>query len=318
MRFSARFSRDSQQDGGPDKALTHALFALGLGGFGIGVGEFVPMGLLPEIADGLDTSLTNAGHVVSAYALGVVVGAPVIAIFGAKLPRRNLLVGLMVAFAIGNVLSSLAPSYPTLVGARFLTGLPHGAFFGVAALLAASMAGPTRRAWASARVMLGLSIATVVGVPLATWLGQQLSWRAAFVSVALIATATVLSMLWVLPRTGGESAATPRRELAGLKRSQVWLTLLVAAVGLGGLFGVYAYIAPTMADRAGLSAEALPLVLAVWGLGSVVAILLSGPFFDRWLIPSIFGVIIIFAALLAAFTVMSRNPITATIGRADT
>lgn len=290
------------------------LLALGLGGFGIGVGEFVPMGLLPEIAGGLGRSITDAGHVVSAYALGVVVGAPVIAVFGARLPRRALLVALMVAFAAGNLLSAIAPTYGTLLGARFLAGLPHGAFFGVAALLAASLAGPTRRAWAVSRVMLGLSIATVVGVPVATWLGQTLSWRAAFVAVAAIAAATVLCMVRWVPVTLGVREATPRRELAGLRRGQVWLTLAVGAIGLGGLFAVYAYVAPIMTERAGMSEAALPLVLAVWGLGSVVANLVCGPLFDRWLVPTIFGILGVFAALLAVFTVLSAHPITAVVG----
>jgi len=175
-------------------ALTAVLLSLGLGGFGIGVGEFVPMGLLPEIAGTYDTSISQAGHVVSAYALGVVVGAPVLATFGARFPRRALLIALMLAFAAGNLLSALAPTYPALVGARFLAGVPHGAFFGVAALVAATAAGPRRRAWAVSRVMLGLSVATVVGVPAATWLGQAIGWRSAFLLVAAIALLTALSM----------------------------------------------------------------------------------------------------------------------------
>lgn len=298
----------------PRSALLLALLSLGLGGFGIGVGEFVPMGLLPEIADSFGTSITNAGHVVSAYALGVVVGAPAIAIFGARLPRRGLLVWLMVAFAVGNLLSAIAPSYPSLVAARFVTGLPHGAFFGVAALVAASLAGPTRRAWAVSRVMLGLSIATVVGVPVATWLGQQVSWRFSFAFVVVVAAATVVCLLRFLPAIAAAPEATARRELDGLRRPQLWLTLGVAAIGLGGLFAVYAYIAPTMTERAGLSEDAIPLVLAVWGLGMVGANLLGGPLFDRWLVPSIFGILVIFGVLLAAFTVLSQNPATALVG----
>src|SRR3954471_2639470 len=168
-----------------------AILALAIGGFGIGTSEFVTMALLPQIADGVGISIPAAGHVVSAYALGVVVGAPLIAIFGAKLPRRALLVGLMAAYALFNVLSAAASSYGVLFAARFLDGLPHGAYFGVASLVAASLAAPERRGRAVASVMLGLSVANVVGVPAATWLGQQLGWRSAYLSAAGLALLTV-------------------------------------------------------------------------------------------------------------------------------
>jgi DHA1 family inner membrane transport protein len=295
-------------------ALTLALLSLGLGGFGIGVGEFVPMGLLPEIADSFGTSISQAGHVVSAYALGVVVGAPVLATFGARFPRRGLLIALMLAFAAGNLLSALAPSYGTLVGARLLAGVPHGAFFGVAALVAATAAGPRRRAWAVSRVMLGLSIATVVGVPAATWLGQAIGWRSAFLFVAAIALLTALTMTRALGPEASVRGADVRTELGALRRPQVWLTLSVGAIGLGGLFAVYGYITPTLTERAGMSDAAVPLVLAVWGLGMVGANLLSGPLFDRRLIPSLYLTLIVFIGTLVLFTVVSGSPVGATAG----
>src|SRR3954452_18823709 len=169
-----------------------ALIALALGGFAIGTTEFVAMGLLPEIARGVGISIPAGGHVISAYALGVVVGAPILAGLGARFPRRTLLLALMAAFAAGNVLSALAPSYGSLMAARFLAGLPHGAYLGVAALVAAELAPPARRAQAVATVLLGLSVANVVGVPAATWLGQALGWRAAFAAAACLAVLTVL------------------------------------------------------------------------------------------------------------------------------
>ena len=294
--------------------LTLALLSLGLGGFGIGVGEFVPMGLLPEIADSLGSSITQAGHVVSAYALGVVVGAPVLATFGARLPRRGLLIWLMLAFALGNLLSAAAPSYHALVAARFLAGVPHGAFFGVAALVAATAAGPQRRAWAVSRVMLGLSIATVVGVPAATWLGQTVGWRSAFLAVAVIALAAVAAMSRALGPEAAVRGADVRTELGALRRPLVWLTLAVAAIGLGGLFAVYGYITPTLTERAGMSDAVVPLVLAVWGMGMVAANLLSGPLFDRRLVASIYLTLVAFAGTLVLFTVLSARPVTAVLG----
>lgn len=253
-----------------------AVLALALGGFAIGTTEFVTMGLLPQVAAGVGVSIPQAGHVISAYALGVVVGAPVIAIFGARLPRRALLVGLMAAYAVFNVLSAAADSYGVLFVARFLDGLPHGAYFGVASLVAAGLASPGRRGRAVASVMLGLSVANVVGVPAATWLGQQVGWRAAYLSTAGLALLTVLMVLVFVPRTPGDPEATGRREMLFFRNGQAMLTLLAGAVGFGGLFAVYSYIAPTVTDVAGLSESAVPVFTAVFGVGMVAGTWLAG------------------------------------------
>ncbi|MCW2994822.1 MAG: major facilitator superfamily 1, partial [Conexibacter sp.] len=196
----------------PPDRLRFALLALALGGFAIGTTEFVAMGLLPQIADGVSISIPTAGHVVSAYAIGVVVGAPVLAGLGARFPRRSLLVGLMVAYMLGNVLSAIAPSYPALMAARFLTGLPHGAYFGIAALVAADLAPEGLKARAVSRVLLGLSVANVIGVPFATWLGQALGWRAAFAASAILAAATAASVFRVVPWAPADHRATFKRE----------------------------------------------------------------------------------------------------------
>jgi MFS transporter, DHA1 family, inner membrane transport protein len=289
--------------------LTWALLALSLGGFGIGTGEFVIMGLLPGVADGIGVSITQAGHVISSYALGVVVGAPLFAVLGARLPRRGMLVGLMAVFLGGNVLSALAPTYATLIGARFLTGLPHGAFFGIASLVAADMAGPGRRAWAVSRMMIGLSVANVVGVPAATWLGQAIGWRSAFVAVAIIAAATVVAVLRWVPSTATSPDASMRRELGALRRSQVWLTLGIGTIGFGGFFAVYTFIAPTLTERAGLPESAIPAVLAVWGLGMVASNLIAGRYIDRSPVRSIYAILLLIAASLAIFAFASANPV---------
>jgi DHA1 family inner membrane transport protein len=253
-----------------------AVLALALGGFAIGTTEFVTMGLLPQIADGVSVSIPSGGHFISAYALGVVVGAPVIAVFGAKLPRRALLVGLMAAYALFNLLTAVATSYGVLVVARFLDGLPHGAYFGVASLVAASLAAPERRGRAVASVMLGLSVANVVGVPAATWLGQQVGWRAAFLSTAAMAVLAVAMILVFVPSCSGNPHATGRREMLFFRNGQAMLTLLAGAVGFGGLFAVYSYIAPTVTDVGGLSESAVPVFTAAFGVGMVAGTWLAG------------------------------------------
>ncbi len=281
-----------------------AVLALAMGGFAIGTTEFVTMGLLPQIARGVDVSIPSAGHVISAYAVGVVVGAPVLAVFGAKLPRRALLVALMVAFAVGNAASALASSYGLLTLARFLAGLPHGAYFGVASLVAASLAAPDRRGRAVAMVMLGLSVANVLGVPAATWMGQTFGWRSAYVAVAVLGLVTVSMVLAFVPSIPGDREATGRRELAALKLPQVWLTLLAGAIGFGGMFAVYSYIAPTVTDVGGLSESAVPVFLLSFGLGMVAGTWLAGELADWSVFRSLLGsalglglVLVLFAAV---------------------
>ena len=199
--------------------------ALAVGGFAIGTGEFAIMGLMPNVAQALGVGETQVGHLISAYALGVVVGAPLIAVFGAYLYRRHLLLLLMAFFAIGNFASAMAPGYASLMLFRFISGLPHGAYFGVAALVAASMVPPHKRAKAVSRVMLGITTAMLIGNPLATWLGQLLSWRYAFGLVGTIGLVTVVLVFIYLPFNRDEVRNSPLRELTALRRRQVWLTL---------------------------------------------------------------------------------------------
>ena len=287
------------------------LAALALGGFAIGTTEFVAMGLLPQIAHGVAVSVPAGGHVVSAYAVGVVVGAPLLAGLGARLPRRTLLVGLMAAFAAGNLLSALAPTYGLLLAARFVAGLPHGAYFGVAALVAADLAGPERRARAVSRVLLGLSVANVVGVPAATWLGQALGWRAAFAAAAILALLTVASIAAVVPWTAPDRGATLRRELGAVRRPQVLLAVATGAIGGGGMFAVYSYISPILTGRTGLPLGAVPAALGVWGLGMVAGSLVGGRLMDWRPVASMLGAFALMAALFALFSVTSLHPVTA-------
>jgi DHA1 family inner membrane transport protein len=285
-----------------------AIVALALGGFAIGTTEFVTMGVLPDIAGGVGVDIPSAGHVISAYALGVVVGAPVIAALSARLPRRALLVGLMTAFLIGNGLSAIAPGYGTLLLARFVAGLPHGAYFGVASLVAASLVAPRLRGRAVSSVMLGLAAAMVAGVPAATWLGQTMGWRSAYWTVAVLAAVTVAAVLTVVPYSPGLAAATIRGELGALRRPQVILTLLVGIVGFGGMFALYSYIAPVVTDVAGLSRGTVPWVLLAYGAGGVVGTMLGGRLADLALFRSLVGSLGTLAVLLALVALTATSP----------
>jgi DHA1 family inner membrane transport protein len=284
---------------------TLAVLALAMGGFAIGTTEFVTMGLLPQIAEGVDVSIPTGGHIISAYAVGVVVGAPVLAFFGAKWPRRGLLVALMAAYAVLNAASALAGSFEALMVARFLDGLPHGAFFGVASLVAASMAPADRKGRAVAMVMLGLSVANVIGVPAATWLGQSLGWRAAFWAVAGLALLTVALVMVFVPACPGDPAATGRRELSAFAKPQVWLTLLAGAIGFGGMFAVYSYIAPTVTDVGGLSESAVPIFLLAFGLGMVAGTWVAGLLADWSILRSLLLSSIGLGVVLLAFAVLA-------------
>ena len=287
-----------------------ALVALGLGGFAIGTTEFVTMGLLPDIAEGVGVDIPSAGGTISAYAVGVVVGAPVIAALATRLPRRAVLVGLMTAFLAGNVLSALAPGYGTLLTARFLAGLPHGAYFGVASLVAASLVAPHLRGRAVSSVMLGLAIANLAGVPAATWLGQTLGWRSAYWAVVVIAALTVATVLAVVPSSPAARAASVATELSALRRPQVLLTLAVAVVGFGGMFAVYSYVAPLVTEVSGMPRGAVPLVLLAFGAGAVVGTWLGGRLADRALFRSLVAMTAATGILLALVPLLARSPVT--------
>ena len=283
--------------------------ALAAGGFGIGTGEFVIMGLLPEVATTYGVSVPEAGQVISAYALGVVIGAPIIAVLAAKLSRRTLLLALMGVFAVGNVTSALAPDFLSFTALRFITGLPHGAYFGVAALVAASMVPPHRRARAVGRVMLGLTIATLIGTPIATLLGQMMSWRAAFLMVGAIAVLTVVLIALYLPKDKVAEGASIRRELGAFGRLQVWLTLAVAAVGFGGMFSIFSYIAKTTTDTAGLPASMVAIVLALFGIGMNVGNVVGSRMADYSLKGTIGGMLAFNVALMSVFSLTAHDPV---------
>jgi len=216
----------------------------------------------------------------------------------------------MGAFLVGNALSAVAPGYRTLLLARFVAGVPHGAYFGVASLIAASLVAPRLRGRAVSSVMLGLSVALLVGVPAATWLGQQLGWRAAYWGVVLIAAAVVLSVLAVVPRSPAPREASVRAELTALRTPQVLLTLVVAVVGFGGMFAVYSYIAPLVTEVTGLARGAIPFVLLAFGVGSIVGTALGGRLADRALFRSLVGATVSTGVLLGLMPLAAQSPVT--------
>lgn len=300
-----------------------ALLALALGGFGIGATEFVAMGLLPDIASDLlpdlaasdpEAAIAQAGIVISAYAAGVVVGAPTIAAFAARLPRTRLLMALAAAFTLATVASALAPTFATVVGARFLAGLPHGAYFGVAALVAAELMGPGKRGQAVAFVLSGLTIANVVGVPLITALGQQAGWRVAYLVVAALFAATLVAIALLVPTYPGDPEATVRRELGAFTRPAVWLALGTGALGFGGFFAVYSYVSPLATEVTGTPVGLVPVVLVVVGLGMTGGNVWGGRLADRGAVRAIFILFGAFAGSLALLAVTASHPVGLFVG----
>ena len=283
------------------------IFALAMVGFAIGVTEFATMSLLPYFAKDLAVDAPTAGHAISAYALGVVVGAPIIAVLAARMARRTLLIILMGVFALGNALAGLAPSYAWLVVFRFLSGLPHGAYFGIAAMLASSLVPANKRTRAIGQIFLGLTAATVIGVPAANWLGQEIGWRWSFGAVALLGVTALLLVAVLTPYDEPDTAASPLRELGALKRPQVWLTLAIGAIGFGGLFAVYTYLASTLADVTHVSSLYLPLVLCAFGLGLTAGNLVVPLFADRALMPTAGALLVWTAAMLALYAFAAQN-----------
>lgn len=246
--------------------------------------------------------IPTAGHLISTYAIGVVVGAPALAILTAKMERRNILMCLAALVLVGNGLSALAGSFAMNAVARFISGLPHGAYYGTAGLMAASMVAPAQRTRAIGRVMLGLAAANLVGVPLVTWMGQAFGWRSAFALVAAGGALLLVLLPVTVPRLQAKPGATARSELSALSSSQVWMTLATAAVGFGGMFAVYSYITPTLTNVTGQAEASVPWFLALWGLGMVVGNIAGGWLADKSLLRSIAGFLIWNVIFLGLFT----------------
>ena len=283
------------------------LFALTLGGFAIGTGEFASMGLMPNMVASLGVSEPQVGHLISAYALGVVVGAPLLAILGAGWKRRTLLLSLMGFYALGNLASALGPSYHDLLLFRFIAGLPHGAYFGVAALTAVAISPPHRRGRAVSIVMLGLTLAILIGNPLATWAGQVIDWRWIYAVVAIIAVVTAALLAMWLPAHVDGPKAKPLAELRAFNRAPVWQALGIGAIGFAGMFSVFSYLAPTMLEVTQVSAAWIPLGLAGFGLGGVVGNFAGGWLYDRYKLRGAWVVLAWAVVMLLLFPLMAHS-----------
>ncbi|SCG47552.1 MFS transporter [Micromonospora zamorensis] len=300
-----------------------ALVALALGGVAIGLTEFAAMGLLPDIARGLlpqeyarssSDAVARAGWTITAYALGVVVGAPLIAALSARLPRKKLVLGLLALFAVGTVASAIAPTFDLVLVARFAAALPHGAYFGAAGLLAATLMGPGNEARGFATVLSGLTVSNVVGVPLITRLGQAADWRVAYLVIAGVFVLTLLAVLAVVPEVAATVDGSPAAELRSLRSSQVWLVAATGAVGFAGFFAVNTYIAPVTTDVAGLSAATVPWALVAVGLGMTVGNALGGWFADRDLQRSMVIGFVAMTVSIAAFSLVASTRVGLFVG----
>jgi DHA1 family inner membrane transport protein len=278
-----------------------ALLALAISAFGIGTTEFVMMGLLPNVAQDMGTSVPTAGYLVSAYAIGVVIGAPLLTAVGSRVPRKRMLVLLMGLFTVGNLASALAPGYAWLLAGRVLAGLPHGAFFGVGAVVAARLVTENRRARAVATMFLGLTVANIVGVPAGTAIGQALGWRATFVVVSAIGLLAMVTLTMLVPHLPLEHQRGVKHEVSALGHRQVILGLLTAVFGFGGVFAVYSYLASIMTEVTGLADSSVTVVLALFGIGMTLGALVAGPLTDRALRPTLYGGLATLAVAMLVF-----------------
>ena len=284
------------------------LLALAVGAFGIGTTEFAPMGLLPVIADGVNVSIPTAGMLISAYAIGVMLGAPLMTLALSRWSRRRALIALMAIFTVGNLLSAFAPNYTTLLLARLVTSLNHGAFFGLGSLVAASVVPRHKQASAVATMFLGLTIANVGGVPAATWLGQTIGWRMSFAATAGLGLLAMAALLFALPR--GEAGSRPdvKRELRVLLQPAVLVALLTTVLGSGAMFTLYTYIAPTLAAITGASPAFVTAMLVLIGVGFTLGNTAGGRLADRSLDGSLIGFLALVILVMLVFPWVAGSP----------
>jgi MFS transporter, DHA1 family, inner membrane transport protein len=293
---------DKAQEGG--FALFTLALALGLGSFGIGTSEFASMGILQLYAGDLGVDIPTATHAITAYALGVVIGAPLVTLAAARLNRRTLLLVLMALFVAGNLLSAAAANIGMLAVARFISGLPHGAYFGAGAVVAASIVGAERAGKAFALVMMGLTIATIVGSPLATFIAQHFGWRETYVAVALVGVLSLVALWAWVPRSSALNGASLSQEIGALRKRNVWMMMAVAALAVASVFAVYTFIGPFVTDVASMRPSMVPVALALFGVGMTVGNLIGGRLADKYPYRGLvigFGAALVVLAVLALF-----------------
>lgn len=289
------------------------LLALAVGAFGIGVTEFAPMGMLPVIAGDLHVSIPAAGLLVSAYAMGVLVGAPLMTLTTGRIDRRTLLIALMGIFTLGNALSAMADGYWMLMAARVVTSFNHGAFFGVGSVVAASLVPPDKRAGAVAAMFTGLTVATIGGVPAATWVSEAVGWRTAFAGIAGVGAIAMLSLRLALPPLPAAEGGDMRAELRVLTRGPVVIALALTTIGFGGVFTVFTYIVPILRDVTHASTGYVTAMLMLFGVGATIGNGIGGRLADRSVDRALTTMLAIMALTLLAFTVLMQWPVTAAI-----
>lgn len=290
-----------------------ALLALAIGAFGIGTTEFVIMGLLPDVAADFGVSIPMAGFLVTGYALGVVLGAPLMTILGTKVSRKRMLMLLMGLFIAGNVLSAVAPVFGVMLAGRVVASLAHGAFFGIGSVVAADLVAPEKKAGAIAMMFTGLTVANVVGVPLGTYVGQSAGWRATFFIVAALGVVGLLGVAKLVPEQPGPEGVRLRHELAAFRNVQVLLAMAMTVLGFGGVFAAITYITPMMTEVAGFADSSVTWLLVLFGLGMVGGNLIGGKFADRALMPLLYVSLGALSLVLALFTLTAHNTVTAAI-----
>ena len=290
-----------------------ALLALAIGAFGIGTTEFVIMGLLPQVAGDFGVSIPTAGLLVTGYALGVVIGAPLMTVLGTKVPRKRMLMLLMGLFILGNLLSAVAPSFSVMLIGRVVASLAHGAFFGIGSVVAAELVAPDKKAGAIAMMFTGLTVANVVGVPLGTLVGQSVGWRVTFAIVAGLGVIGLAGIAKLVPDLPKPEGVRLRHELAAFKNTQVLLAMAMTVLGFGGVFAAITYIAPMMTNVAGFADGSVTWLLVLFGLGMVGGNLVGGKFADRALMPMLYVSLGSLAVVLALFTVTAHNKIAAAV-----
>ncbi|MFB7643499.1 MFS transporter [Streptomyces sp. NPDC001571] len=284
-----------------------ALLALAIGAFGIGTTEFVIMGLLPEVAGTFDVSIPTAGYLVSGYAVGVMLGAPLMTVLGTKITRKRMLMLLMGFFIAGNVLSALAPAFGLMLTGRIVASLAHGAFFGIGSVVAADLVAPEKKAGAIAMMFTGLTVANVVGVPAGTLIGQQVGWRATFLVVASLGVLGLLGVAKLVPDMPKAQGVRLRHEIAAFRNVQVLLAMAMTVLGFGGVFAAITYITPMMTNVAGYADTSVTWLLVLFGLGMVSGNLIGGRFADRALMPMLYVALSGLAVVLALFTVAAHD-----------
>ncbi|WP_037909227.1 MFS transporter [Actinacidiphila yeochonensis] len=284
-----------------------ALLALAIGAFGIGTTEFVMVGLLPQVAGDFGVSVPTAGFLVTGYALGVVAGAPLMSVLGTRMPRKRMLLLLMVLFTAGNLISATAPVFAVMLAGRVVASLAHGAFFGIGAVVAAELVAPQRRAGAIALMFTGLTIANVVGVPLGTWIGQTAGWRVTFLAVAALGVVGLLGVARLIPDLPRPEGVRLRHELAVFRNVQVLLAMAMTVLGFGGVFAAITYLAPMATGVTGFSDGAVTWLLVLFGIGMVGGNLVGGRLADRHLMPMLYTALAALAAVLAVFTVTAHS-----------